>query len=96
MKEKGMDIHMTKTVPLKKQLGLKYAAVLLFVLLAVWILGLLGAVTRTKTEDLFLTPLITDANGWELYTMEHGSRRICRTCTAPVRYLAFCTFSGNP
>lgn len=51
------------------------AAVFLFLLLSVLVLGQLVAVTRTETEELFLTPIFTDACGWELYMMENESRR---------------------
>lgn len=66
---------MRKTMAWKKRSVINCAAVLLFVLLAVWIFGLLSSVTRQEAEELILTPLLTDACGWELYTMENGSRR---------------------
>lgn len=66
---------MEKTMTGKKQSIVKCAAVLLFVLLTVWIFGLLSSITRTKAEELIFTPLIADARGWELYTVENGSRR---------------------
>ncbi len=53
----------------------KCAAALLFVLLAVWVFGLLFSVTRIKTNRLYLTPIFADALGWEIYTMENGIRR---------------------
>lgn len=59
----------------KKQTIVKCAAVLLFVLLAVWMFELLSSITHIKAEELALTPLIADACGWELYTVENGSRR---------------------
>lgn len=66
---------MRKTDIMKKHSIFKYAAVLVFVLLAVWILGLLFELTRPKAEELSIMPLLTDAKGWEIYTMENGSRR---------------------
>lgn len=59
----------------KKRSIVKCAAVLLFVLLTVWMFGLLSSITRQEAEELFFTPLIADACGWELYTVENGSRR---------------------
>ena len=53
---------------------------LLFILISVWISGLLSTYTRTKTEELFLTPIITDAKGWDIYTVENGSNK-CRQNT---------------
>lgn len=64
---------MNKTNSLRKQSIVKCAAVFLFVLLTVWIFGLLSDLTRTKTEELPFTPLIADANGWEFYTIVNGS-----------------------
>ncbi len=66
---------MGKTNILKKQSILKCTAVLLFVLPAVWILGLLSDLTRPRAEELSIMPLLADAKGWELYTVENGSRR---------------------
>lgn len=66
---------MRKTMTWKKRSIVKCAAVLLFVLLTVWMFGLLSSITRIKVEELALTPLIADACGWELYTVENGSRR---------------------
>lgn len=66
---------MRKMITWKKQFVVKCAAVLLFVLLTVWMFGLLSSITRIKAEELALTPLIADACGWELYTVENGSRR---------------------
>lgn len=66
---------MRKTMIWKKQTVVKCAAVLLFVLLAVWMFELLSSITHIKAEELALTPLIADACGWELYTVENGSRR---------------------
>lgn len=66
---------MGRTFILKIQSVVKYASVLLFILISVWISGLLSTYTRTKTEELFLTPIITDAKGWDIYTVENGSRR---------------------
>lgn len=66
---------MRKTMTWKKRSIVKCAAVLLFVLLTVWMFGLLSSITRQEAEELFFTPLIADACGWELYTVENGSRR---------------------
>lgn len=66
---------MRKMITWKKQFVVKCAAVLLFGLLTVWMFGLLSSITRIKAEELALTPLIADACGWELYTVENGSRR---------------------
>lgn len=66
---------MRKKITWKKQAFVKCTAVLLFVLLAVWMSGLLSSITHIKVEELALTPLIADACGWELYTVENGSRR---------------------
>lgn len=66
---------MAKIITWKKQSLSKYAAVLLFILLAVWILRMLGAYTHSESDALSLTPLLSDANGWDIYTMENGSRR---------------------
>lgn len=66
---------MRKTMTWKKRSIVNCAAVLLFVLLTVWMFGLLSSITRIKVEELALTPLIADACGWELYTVENGSRR---------------------
>lgn len=64
---------MKKMVIMKKQSIIKCAAVLLFALLAVWVFGLLSDLTRTRAEVLALTPLITNANGWEIYTIEDNN-----------------------
>lgn len=69
---------MRKTMTWKKPPVVKCTAVLLFVLLAVWIFGLLSSITRQEAEELFFTPLPTDACGWEIYTVENGSRREMR------------------
>lgn len=53
----------------------KCAAALLFILLAIWIFWLLSDITQIKTEELFLTPLMNDTRGWDIYTVENGSRR---------------------
>ena len=53
----------------------KGVAAALFVMLAVWALGLLADVTRTEAEEIFLTPLLTDVKGWDMYVVENGSRR---------------------
>lgn len=66
---------MRKTMTWKKRSAVKCAAVLLFILLTFWMFGLLSSITRIKVEELALTPLIADACGWELYTVENGSRR---------------------
>lgn len=62
---------MKRTLIQKKQA----TAVLLFILLAVWVCWLLSDITRVQTEELFLTPLLNDANGWDIYTVENGSHR---------------------
>lgn len=62
---------MKRTLIQKKQA----TAILLFILLAVWVCWLLSDITRVRTEELFLTPLLNDANGWDIYTVENGSRR---------------------
>lgn len=62
---------MKRTLIQKKQA----AAILFFILLAVWVCWLLSDITRVQTEELFLTPLLNDANGWDIYTVENGSRR---------------------
>ncbi len=64
-----------KTLVWKKQWIGKGAAVILFAMFVVWALGLLSDVTRTEAEDIFLTPLLTDAKGWDMYIVENGSRR---------------------
>lgn len=53
----------------------KCAAVLLFILLTVWVFRLLSAYTHSEKDKLYLTPILTDANGWDIYTMENGTRR---------------------
>lgn len=47
----------------------------MFVLLTAWMCGLLSSITHIEVEELALTPLIADVCGWELYTVENGSRR---------------------
>lgn len=69
---------MKENLILKKQSAaavLKYAAVLLSALLAIWISGLFSDVTRAKNESLSFTPLLSDDSGWEFYRIENGSRR---------------------
>lgn len=66
---------MQKTAVWKKQWIGKGVAAALFVMLAVWVIGLLADVTRTEAEEIFLTPLLTDAKGWDMYVVENGSRR---------------------
>ncbi len=66
---------MRKKITWKKQSVIKGVAALLLVLFTVWIIGLLSDIARPKTEDLFLTPTMGDARGWEIYTLENGNRR---------------------
>lgn len=66
---------MQKKITWKKPSVIKGAAVLLFVLLTVWMIGLLFDIARPKTEELALTPTRGDDRGWELYTLENGNRR---------------------
>ncbi len=65
---------MQKKITWKKTSVIKGAAVLLFVLLTVWMIGLLFDIARPKTEELALAPTMGDARGWELYTLESGNR----------------------
>lgn len=48
-------------------------ALLLFAAAA--ICGLLAAYTHTEKAMLYYTPIVTDAMGWEFYTVENGLRR---------------------
>jgi len=69
---------MKRTLIQKKQvisIISKCTALLLFILLAVWFFWLLDAYTHSKKESLNLTPLLSDANGWDIYIVENGSRR---------------------
>ena len=66
---------MKKFLSSKKLSISKSTSVLLFVLLAIWTLHLLSDVTQTNMEELYLTPIISDACGWDLYTMENDIRK---------------------
>ena len=63
---------MKKAIIRNKQSISKYAALLMLVLLTAWVMRLLSSFTRSRTEDLALTPLLADAKGWDIYTMEEG------------------------
>lgn len=51
---------------------LKWAFLPLFLLFTVAVLKLLAAYLHTDRQVLYLTPILDDANGWEIYTMEEG------------------------
>lgn len=57
---------------MKKSLILKYAAVGIFLIIAAAVAGLFGSYIHAEREAFFLTPLLDDANGWEIYTVENG------------------------
>ncbi|MCM1212888.1 MAG: GHKL domain-containing protein [Blautia sp.] len=72
---KNRESIMKKTITLKKQSISKCAALLLSALLAIWIFGLLSSFSRTRMKELTLTPLLSDANGWDIYTIENGRHK---------------------
>ncbi len=56
---------------MKKSLLLKCAATGIFLVLAVMVLGLFETYTHTDREPLYLTPLLDDTMGWDIYTVEN-------------------------
>ncbi|NCC44923.1 MAG: hypothetical protein EOM18_15395 [Clostridia bacterium] len=53
----------------------KLGLVLLFVVSVLLGISFLGSYTHTDAEKLYLTPIFTDSNGWDIYTMENGVRK---------------------
>ncbi len=60
---------------MKKSFLLKCAAVGSFLIIAATVLGLFDTYTHTDEESLYLTPLLHDSVGWDIYTMEHGVQK---------------------
>ncbi len=60
---------------MKKVLLSKCAAVGTFFIIAAAVFGLFVTYTRADMEPLFLTPVLSDAKGWDIYTVENGMRR---------------------
>ncbi len=57
---------------MKKLWILKCAAVGIFLIIAAAVFGIFGTYTHTHRESLFLTPLLHDLRGWDIYTVENG------------------------
>ncbi len=51
----------------------KCAAFGAFLITAAAILGLLDTYTHTDMQPLYLTPLLQDSRGWDIYTVENGT-----------------------
>ncbi len=51
---------------------LKCAVIGAFLILAAAVFGLFGTYTHTDMETLSLMPLLNDANGWDIYTVENN------------------------
>lgn len=62
-------MHMKKMTPY-----LKWALIPIFIAAAAAVLALFASYTRTDLEKLYLTPIVSDPNGWEIYVMEDGQR----------------------
>lgn len=53
---------------------LRWTLILLFIGAAAAVFALFGSYTRTDMEKLYLTPIVSDPNGWEIYVMDNGKR----------------------
>lgn len=53
---------------------LKWTLILLFLAAAAAVFALFGSYSHTDMEKLYLTPVISDPNGWEIYVMDNGQR----------------------
>lgn len=53
---------------------LKWTLILLFICAAAAVFALFGSYAHTDMEKLYLTPIISDSNGWEIYVVEDGQR----------------------
>lgn len=53
---------------------LKWTLIPVFLAAAAALLALFGSYTRTDMEELYLTPFMDDANGWEIYVIDDGQR----------------------
>lgn len=53
---------------------LKWTLIPVFLAAAAALLALFGSYTRTDMEELYLTPFMDDANGWEIYVIDGGQR----------------------
>lgn len=47
----------------------------LYAIIVLLVVSFLSSYTATDAEKLFLTPVFDDANGWEIYTLEHNVRK---------------------
>lgn len=64
---------------MNKRLLANTIAGLIFLAATVSVCGLLGSYMHAKQHDLYLTPLYSDANGWELYTVADGVRHVLQS-----------------
>lgn len=53
---------------------LKWILIPVFLAAAAALLALFGSYTHTDMEELYLTPFMDDANGWEMYVTDDGQR----------------------
>ena len=53
---------------------LKWTLILLFIAAAAAVFALFGSYSHTDLKKLYLTPIIGDPNGWEIYVIEDGQR----------------------
>ncbi len=60
---------------MKKLHLIKCAAIGIFFIIAAAVLGLFGTYTHTDREPFYLTPLLNDSKGWDIYTVENGVRK---------------------
>lgn len=59
---------------MRKMFALKCAATGAFLIIAAAVFGLFSTYTHTDREPLYLTPLLDDAKGWNIYTVENGTQ----------------------
>lgn len=60
---------------MKKSFLSACAAIGAFVAAAAAVFALFSIYTRSQSKPCYLTPIVTDATGWDIYTIEDGTRR---------------------
>ncbi len=60
---------------MKKSFLSACAAIGVFLAAAAAVFALFSTYTRSQNGPCYLTPIVTDARGWDLYTIENGTRR---------------------
>ena len=59
----------------KIKLNWKAGLLPLYAVIVLLVVSFLSSYTATDAEKLFLTPVFEDAKGWEIYTLEHDTRK---------------------